>query len=410
MKKGLFALVILVSTQISAHIAPLEDFKAKPILADLADLKALNIPILAKDPVSGVGYAVVTPEMQQKIQTRAHQVGKCGGFESLASEVEVNSVPYFQALSDLSAKVIREKSYERAPFQALALEKKMNIQAALDEAKEENLRDYVTWLSSFPSRYNRASEPNTHVVQLKEKLEGMLKDSKWPYEVTLISHQQTPQKSLRVRLVGSTKPQEIVVLGAHLDSINQSWGGGDRAPGADDNASGSSNLIEALRVLSAQPQSPRSVEFFWYAGEESGLLGSAEIAKDYKNQKKDVVAALQLDMTLFPGSGQLVLASMTDFTSAWLRDYLKAMNETYLNVQIVEDRCGYGCSDHASWYRQGYPTLMPFEAQFSRMNHNIHTSRDVITPEMSFRHSLVFTRIALVLAMDLANSDARQPY
>ena len=161
-------------------------------------------------------------------------------------------------------------------------------------------------------------------------------------------------------------------------------------------------------MTKAQPK--RTVEFFWYAGEESGLLGSAEIAKQYKADKKDVVAVLQLDMTLFPGSGELVIGSMTDFTSSWLRDYLKAANETYIHARIVDDKCGYGCSDHASWNRQGYPALMPFEATFRKSNKNIHTTRDVISPESNFKHSAAYTKIALVMGMDLANSTARQPY
>jgi leucyl aminopeptidase len=186
--------------------------------------------------------------------------------------------------------------------------------------------------------------------------------------------------------------------------------GGKQAPGADDNASGSANLIEALRIMLAQPQPQRSIDFFWYAGEEQGLLGSAEIAKTYKAQKADVIAVLQLDMTLYPGAGESIIGSMNDFTSAWLRDYLKAMNDTYLHAQIVDDKCGYGCSDHASWNRQGYPALMPFETTFRGMNHNIHTAKDVITPDSNFRHSMLYTKIALVMAMDLGNSDARQPY
>lgn len=181
------------------------------------------------------------------------------------------------------------------------------------------------------------------------------------------------------------------------------------APGADDNASGSANLIEALRILMTRPQPERTIDIFWYAAEEQGLLGSAEIAKQYKAEKKDVIAVLQLDMTLFPGSGELVIGSMTDFTSAWLRDYLKAVNETYLHARIVEDRCGYGCSDHASWSRQGYPALMPFEATFKASNKNIHTSKDIISPALSFKHSAVYSKIALVMALDLGNSTARQP-
>jgi leucyl aminopeptidase len=402
--------LLFVASAAGAHNAPMENFQTKPILADLKDLRALNIPVLAKDEESEVGYAVITPQMQQKIQERAHQVGKCGGFEDLSSQVSMQSVNLQTILAPFAEMKARNDLYERAPFKAVTLETRVDIQTAMDEVKEENLLSYVTWLSSFPNRYNKGSTPNVHVEEMKTRLEAMLANTNLPYEVTLISHRSTAQKSIRVRLTGKDRPNEIVVLGGHLDSINQSWGGSSSAaPGADDNASGSANLIEALRILMAQPQAQRSIEFMWYAGEESGLLGSAEIAAQYKADKKDVVAVLQLDMTLFAGSGELVIGSMTDFTSAWLREYVKAVNDSYLHAKIVDDKCGYGCSDHASWYKNGYPSVMPFEATFKQSNQNIHTARDVISPASNFKHSAVYSKLAIVMGMDLANSTARQP-
>lgn len=410
MKTATMALLMFVATSAMAHVPDMENFETKPILADLKDLRALNIPVLAKDERIEVGYAIVTPLMQQRIQERSHQVGKCGGFEDLSLDMHVQGAGFNGILDNLAKIQEQNALYDRAPFAPLALEKNAAIESALTEVSEDNLRAYVTWLASFPSRSNRDAEPNRHVDEMKTRLESMLAESKIPYEISQINHTSTKQRSLKVRLVGSERPNEIVVLGGHLDSINQSWGGGKTAPGADDNASGSANLIEALRILMSKAQPKRTIEIFWYAGEESGLLGSAEIAKQYKAEKKDVVAVLQLDMTLFPGSGELVIGSMTDFTSSWLREYLKAANETYIHARIVDDKCGYGCSDHASWNRQGYPALMPFEATFSKSNKNIHTTRDVITPESNFKHSAAYTKIAVVMGMDLANSDARQPY
>ena len=99
---------------------------------------------------------------------------------------------------------------------------------------------------------------------------------------------------------------------------------------------------------------------------------------------------------------------MTDFTSAWLRGYLVDLNDMYIKAKIINDKCGYGCSDHASWHKQGYPTIMPFEATFSGMNSNIHTARDVINPDSSFQHAAIFSKIALAIALDLGNSTLRE--
>lgn len=395
---------LLASATAQAH-APLENFHLKPILADLKDLRALNIPVLAKDEVTEVAYTQVTPEMLQQIQQRAHRVGKCGGFEDLSLE----DPSFLDTLDDLRSFHHKNLSFSQIPFRQFVVVQNEQVKAALEEVREDNLRAYVQWLSSFPTRSSREDKPNIHVDEMKQRLEAMMSEATIPYEIFLVEHTQTRQKTLGVRLMGSEQPQEIVVLGGHLDSVNNSWGG-NHAPGADDNASGSANLIEALRILSTKAQPKRTVEFYWYAAEEAGLLGSAEIAKRYKSENKDVIAVLQLDMTLYPGSGEMVIGSMTDFTSAWLRDYLKSINTVYLNARLIEDKCGYGCSDHASWHRQGFPTLMPFEAAMRGMNGNIHTGKDVISPQLNFRHSAMYSKIALVFAMDLANSQNRQPF
>jgi leucyl aminopeptidase len=389
--------------------------QVKPILADLNDLKSLHIPIINEDRSTGVGYAIITPAMEQALQIHSHLLGKCAGFEDLTSELrardlrDLYSVSGSKILAPLSAHRRADDLYRVGPFRTVSIVKNPAIESALNEVDTDRIQAQVVWLSSFKTRDNRSPEANTPVLAMQKVLSDMLKGSSIPYKIDLIDHTSTHQKSIRVHLEGKTHPEEIVVLGGHFDSINHTWGGGD-APGADDNASGSADLAEALRVVMTKGQPQRSVEFFWYAGEESGLLGSAEIARQYKDEHKNVVAVMQLDMTLFPGAGELVLGNMTDFTSAWMHDYFKAVNDIYLHARIVDDQCGYGCSDHASWYRQGFPTLMPFEATMKTMNHNIHTSKDVISPTSNFKHATVFAKLAVILAMDLANSPLHQPY
>ncbi len=380
-----------------------------PVLADLHLLKQISPQIQYEDQQLNLGLAFLDIHAQAKLSQLAHRYGKCGGFEALTPRVLGGQNNYGNIFQNLKNHLILDYTFARAPFRSVALPKRPEIENAISQIEEKNLMSVVNWLSAFPNRYNRDPNPNEHVVQLKAKLDLMLQSSHRQGSVVLIDHQSTKQKSIRLRLVGASKPQEIIVLGGHLDSINMD--GEKRAPGSDDNASGSANLIEALRILLGQPAMARTVDFFWYAGEESGLLGSAEIAKQYKDAALDVIGALQLDMTLFPGAGELVIGSMTDYTSSWMREILVEINKNYIGAKVVEDRCGYGCSDHASWYRQGYPTLMPFEATMGTMNGNIHTANDIVSPLMSWKHSVMYSKIAIALAMELGNNPAlRQPY
>lgn len=384
-----------------------------PVLATKSDLNFLNIPVFSHDPVSGVGLAFLTPEMQADLQSLSHAMGKCGGYEVLGSiEDKSSSIEkYLSDLNDLSEEFKKSEMQSRLPLRLMSVEKNADFEQAISLVQENNLRETVTWLSSFKNRINTDPNGNQHIIELKAKLENILKTSSIPWTVELISHNKTPQKSLMVRFIGKTYPGETVILGGHHDSINQSrWGAEkDTAPGADDNASGSANLLEVARILSEQTQPERTVEVFWYAGEESGLLGSAEIAKNYKDMKKDVIGVLQMDMTLFPGSGEMVITNISDFTNPWLRSYLNQINETYIGLKILDDKCGYGCSDHASWFRQGFPSVIPFEAMTNKMNKNIHTVRDVVSPSLSFKHSAAIAKLSLAFTLELANSRVRAP-
>lgn len=383
---------------------------SKPVIADLQLLEEAGITPLSTHFQTRVGYADLSLEQESQLQAVAHRHNRCGGYEALATDTLDPKHPLIaNVFAALDLQDAKNRRFHPSTQHFDDVVNHPEIASALQEVSVDNIKKTVEFLSNFPDRHYLSAEPNRHVEAVQAQLLAMSKDAPFPVNVDLIEHRGIRQKSIRVRLTGSARPSEIVVLGGHLDSINQEWSGDHLAPGADDNASGSADMIETFRILLTKKQPERTIEIFLYAGEEGGLLGSAEIAKDYKEQGKNVVAVLQLDMTLFPGAGQFVLGSMTDFTSSWLRSYLETLNGIYIHAKIVEDECGYGCSDHASWYRQGYPTLMPFEATFDGMNHNLHTSRDVIDDKSDFEHAAMFARIALAMALDLGNSTLHEP-
>lgn len=412
-----FAISMLMARTVYAH--PVQNTNL-PVLADLKVLQDLQIPVFYKDEKLGVAMTYLSPEQQARVHTYSHSLGRCGAFESLenhfapatigakptsAKQVTLMDNNYFDKLvSSMRVQQLKENMYVRGPFKVMSQSYNAEIEKAAGEVSETELKKWLDWFSAFPTRFNKSGKANVHVDELYNKLTKLVQDAPYKVTVTKISHNTTPQKSLRVRIEGKSRPDEIVVLGGHYDSINMYGGANGRAPGVDDNASGSANLLEALRIVLQRAQPERSIEFFWYAGEESGLLGSAEIAEDYKNKKKNVIAVMQLDMTLNPGDGELVIGNFTDFTSAWLRDYFKDVNDLYLKAKLVEDKCGYGCSDHASWYRQGYSTFLPFEATFDTINPNIHTPNDVFNSTSSLKHTAAFAKLAVIFALDFGNN------
>ena len=68
-----------------------------------------------------------------------------------------------------------------------------------------------------------------------------------------------------------------------------------RSPGADDAGSGTVTLLEAFRILSAAGFRPRHpLEFHWYALEEVGLVGSAELASRYRDEGREVYGMMEV--------------------------------------------------------------------------------------------------------------------
>jgi bacterial leucyl aminopeptidase len=148
----------------------------------------------------------------------------------------------------------------------------------------------------------------------------------------------------------------------------------------------------------------RSIEFIAYAAEEVGLRGSQQIATQYQRQAKPVVGVLQLDMTAFQGD-LTDLWIFTDFTNAAQNQFVADLAAAYLpQLSVGYDRCGYACSDHASWTGRGFAASFPFEASDSTYNRAIHTERDTTTTfGNQALHALKFTQLGLAYAVELGS-------
>lgn len=210
------------------------------------------------------------------------------------------------------------------------------------------------------------------------------------------------QPSLIVRIPGrGEKAAQKVILGAHGDSVTTEYDPRVAAPGADDNASGVAALLEAFSLVAGSGIAPeRTLEFIVYAGEEWGLLGSGEIAASYRGQ--DVVGVLQLDMTMHPSETKEV-AFMSDFSDSFLVGFSKRLFAEYVGGPVVDDKCAYACSDHASWYKSGFPSTFAFEAPFQtqKFNPRIHTDLD-LAEFLDAEHGAKFAKLALAFALELA--------
>jgi leucyl aminopeptidase len=277
------------------------------------------------------------------------------------------------------------------------------VKAIIATLKTSNMQSDLTKLTSYNNRYYKST---TGVDSSNWILSTVKTIASGRSDITVVQFNHSwAQSSVIVKFAGSTNPSgPITILGAHQDSINQNSPSTGRAPGADDNGSGSVGILETYRQIVASGFKPSSpLEFHWYAGEEVGLLGSQAIASSYKSAGKQVRAVFNLDMIAYfqPGSPE-VIALEQDYIDTNLNTFLKSLISTYNSIPAGTDICNYACSDHASWYNQGYPAAMPFEAPTVYENPDIHTTADTMTHTgFSWTHALEFVKLAVAFVVEL---------
>lgn len=153
---------------------------------------------------------------------------------------------------------------------------------------------------------------------------------------------------------------ETVVIGAHYDHVGRGGansltpGSQDIHNGADDNASGTSVLLEVARRMAAGPKPARRMVFIAFTAEESGLIGSAHYCKEPVFPLENTIAMLNMDMVGRLSQGKLTVfgnGTAKHWTS--LLESLPAAQALQINLQPE----GFGPSDHHSFYTKKIPVL-----------------------------------------------------
>lgn len=280
------------------------------------------------------------------------------------------------------------------------------VQQCLDIVNADNIEETILMLEAFGTRYHQRSEAEQAIYDLRDKWQAMATAAgRTDVSFEIYEHSGTPMPSLIMTIEGATQPDEYVIIGGHADSIT---GFASDAPGADDNASGIASITEIIRVLLENSYKPqKTVQFMAYAAEEIGLVGSDEIAEDYYNDGKNVVAYVQFDMTNYNGSTADIAIIEDNYTSGDLNIYLIELLEHYNSsgahtLTYTNSACNYACSDHASWEARGYLASFPFEARFDESNPYIHTTGDVYSVSGNSNHAAKFTKLGLEFIIEVA--------
>lgn len=308
------------------------------------------------------------------------------------------------------ASLVKQKGLNQQLAVAYTIDQGIYVNEALNLVNNVNIESTIQKLVSYGTRYHTYNSATQAVNEMKNTWQNMAADRS-DISVRLVHHASTNMPSVVMTIQGTTYPNEYVIIGGHIDSINPQNNG--VAPGADDDASGIATITEAARVLIAMDFKPkRTIEIMAYAAEEVGLRGSKEIAQDYRNRNINVLGYTQFDMTNYKGSSSDIYLVNDQYTTSILTNFLMQLMNQYNasgthKITYSTTQCNYGCSDHASWKEAGYNASFPFEASFQQSNPYIHTASDTYNraPVPQSVHAAKFAKLALEFLIEVAKGD-----
>lgn len=209
---------------------------------------------------------------------------------------------------------------------------------------------------------------------------------------------------------GTEYRDSIYILGAHYDSYASG------APGADDNASGTSGVLETIRLLSNH-DFKKTIIFILFSGEELGMYGSRAFAENAASNNTKISGMINLDMIAFLNEGDSLSVSVSinhssiDFANI-------VINSAALYVPgfpcVIDSTSGFvAASDHSSFWEYDIPALnLEDEVDYSTGNYNpnVHTDNDTIGVSVNCKElSELITKTVVASMIELAKIEFPLP-
>jgi hypothetical protein len=247
------------------------------------------------------------------------------------------------------------------------------IEDLVNEVSRPRLEATLTHLVSSPTRYSTSVHYTNVASWTRDQLEAL------NYITRLESIRVNGSSSRNViadKRGNAAGARDVVLITAHLDSINLQGGPMAPAPGVDDNGSGSAGLLEMARVFAAH-QSAHDLRFILFGGEEEGLFGSTQyVASLAASERNRIRAVVNMDMigTMNTSTRSVMLEGAP--VSQTVINGLADAATTYTDL-TVEISLHPFASDHVPFIQAGIPAVLTIEGADST-NGNIHSINDTI--------------------------------
>lgn len=287
----------------------------------------------------------------------------------------------------------------------------------LDREVSKRLRTHVETISrDFGTR---GGHQNSALGQTAEYIENEMRRAALTVERQTYETKAGLGTNLVVQIPGSRNQQELVVVGAHMDSPR-------RSPGADANASGCAVLIEVARQL-VTASSGRTIRIVFFSGGEAPSaatndMGSRHYAKLCKSKNENIVAMLALEglgsfngaegtqsapfpfSLAYPDKGDF-LAFITDFGGRGLMEHSVQVFRTTASFPAQGGTFpswmpGMSATDSASFASEGYPAVLVTDT--GKMRNDLYGTQsdtyDRIDYDRMARVTFGLTRVISALA------------
>jgi len=227
------------------------------------------------------------------------------------------------------------------------------INHILSSVSERNIETWINHITSFHTRHTKSKFINQIAQWLKNELES------FGYKDVYFHNFTEDGYSLKnVICQKQGRSNKVMIICAHYDCRMEDLENAEaRSPGADDNASGISSLLELSRII-AQLDLEDSIQFAFFSGEEQGRWGSEKYASYIKESSVNLHRLINLDMVghPFPNQKQIVIerdrgnvVSFNDEDSEGFAKIIEHMALDFTDLQVVAGPI----------YKSDY---MPFEA------------------------------------------------
>jgi hypothetical protein len=200
----------------------------------------------------------------------------------------------------------------------------------------------------------------------------------------------TEQENVIGEIRGYEKPDEVVILGAHLDS----W---ELGTGALDNGCNAALVIEAARAIKATGILPRrTIRFVLFSGEEQGTIGSYEYVKAHRAELDKIRAMITFDAGIGRVTGYS-LGGRRDI-EAGVREVLKPLESWGANDHTVDASFG---TDNLDFLLEGVPNLVANQEEANYLP-NYHAASDTLD-KVDIRELKLHTALAALTAWGIAD-------